>query len=399
MAISFETALATVGLLLVAVATLSGLSHRSVLSTTVLAVGAGMALSLFGVIEVDPEAEALIVVTELVLLVTLFSDGLLVEQSFLRKHWHAPVRALLLAMPINAVLLALASKLLFGEITWAEAFLLGFVLSPTDPVITSSVVSSANVPAQTRNTLNLESGLNDGLALPFVLLFLALSTEPSGGVAGEAGSLALESLVGLGAGAALAFAAGKLLDRLPEDAITRKFEGLYALGLGLAAFGVTELLHGNGLIAAFVAGVVLAITRHEIPDVFHHFSEDVGGVLQIVVFALFGALVIETGFEYGVLQLVVFVVLALVVVRPAAVLLAFIGVQMSRPEKLFIAWFGPKGIASMLFALFVLHSTAADRTLIFDVAAFTILASIVAHGLTDTVGARWIERRLARAAG
>ena len=394
-AIGFGEALAIVGVLLIAAATVSGLVQRTVLSISVLSVGAGIVLNVAGIISIDPGAYAVVLVVELVLLVTLFSDGLLVEQSFLRAHWQAPARALVVAMPVNAALLAVAAKLLFGVLTWEEAFLLGFILSPTDPVITSSVVTSANVPARVRNTLNLESGLNDGLALPFVLLFLELATGGEGPVSDVVGGLAVETVVGLAVGVVLAFLAARLLDRLPEAALEARFEGLYALGVGLAAFGIADVLHGNGLIAAFCAGVALAIGRHEVPDVFHEFNESLGSVLQVVAFAIFGVLVIETGFNADVLRIVAFVLFALIVARPASVLLAFIGVELDRPEKLFVAWFGPKGIASMLFALFALNSTAADRFLVFDIAAATILASILAHGLTDTVGARWIERRMA----
>lgn len=396
MEIGFAEGLTVVGLLLIGVATASGLVHRTVLSIAVLSLAAGAALDVAGVVAVDPSAHAIVIVVELVLLVTLFSDGLLVEQGYLRQHWRAPGRALAVAMPLNAALLALGAKGIFPDLSWDEAFLLGFLLSPTDPVVTSAVVSSPHVPSRVRNVLNLESGLNDGLALPFVLFFLALATNDTAGIAGVAGDLALESVVGLAVGVALAFAAGALLDRLPEWAITERYEGLYALGLGLAAFGIADLAHGNGLIAAFCAGVGLAVTRHEIPEVFHHFNEGISGVLQVVAFALFGALVVETGFPLEVVPVVVFVVFALVVARPLSILVSFIGIPLSRPEKLFVAWFGPKGIASMLFALFVLNSTAADRTLVFDIAAFTILTSILAHGLTDTVGARWIEQRLQR---
>jgi NhaP-type Na+/H+ or K+/H+ antiporter len=394
MDVGFAEGLTVVGLLLIGAATASGLVHRTVLSIAVLSLAVGAALDALGVVSVDPGAASIIYVVELVLLVTLFSDGLLVEQGFLRQHWHAPGRALAIAMPVNAVLLALGAKLMFGELNWDEAFLLGFLLSPTDPVITSSVVSSPHVPSRVRNVLNLESGLNDGLALPFVLFFLALSTDEASGIAGVAGDLALESVVGLGVGVGLAVLAGGLLDRLPSWAITPRYEGLYALGLGLAAYGVADLAHGNGLIAAFCAGLVLAVNRHEVPEVFHDFNEGISSVLQVVAFALFGALVVETGLPLAVLPALAFVAFALIVARPLSILISFVGIKMSRPEKLFIAWFGPKGIASMLFALFVLNSTAPDRTLVFDVAALAILASILAHGLTDTVGARWIERRL-----
>jgi NhaP-type Na+/H+ or K+/H+ antiporter len=394
MRVGFAEALAIVGLLLVAVSALSGLTRRTVLSTAVLAVAAGMGLALTGVIALSPGDKSLVLLVELVLLLTLFSDGLLVEDELLRRHWGPPARALVLAMPLNAAFLALLAKALFDQLSWMECFLLGFALSPTDPVVTSSVVSSARVPPAVRHTLNLESGLNDGLALPFVLFFLAFSGEPQGSAVASAGELAGESVIGVAVGAVVAVAAGRLLDRLPDWALADRAEGLYALGLGLASFGLADLAHGNGLIAAFVAGVAFALVRREVPEVFHHFNENVSNVLQVVAFAVFGALVVATGWDGSLLALAGFVAFALFVARPASVLLAFTGVRLQRPEKLFVAWFGPKGIASMLFALFILNSTAPDRTLAFDIAAFTILASIVAHGLTDTVAGGWIERRM-----
>jgi NhaP-type Na+/H+ or K+/H+ antiporter len=117
-------------------------------------------------------------------------------------------------------------------------------------------------------------------------------------------------------------------------------------------------------------------------------------VFQIATFFVFGALVVATGWDASVWPILAFIAAALFVARPVAIMVSFVGVQMPMPYKLFIAWFGPKGVASMLFALFVLSSSAPDRTLVFDIASFMILASIMAHGLTDTVGAHWIERRL-----
>jgi NhaP-type Na+/H+ or K+/H+ antiporter len=394
MQIDVEVALAAVGLLLILGATASGLAHRTILSLTVLATATGALLVLVGLAEVEPGSQAIVVVVELVLLLTLFADGLLVEQGLLRRHWSPAVRALVIAMPLTAVLLALAAKLLYGELSWAEAFLLGFLLSPTDPVVTSSIVASERVPQVVRHTLNLESGLNDGLALPFVLLFLALSEHTSGDVLAAAGALSLESVVGVAAGIGWGLAAATLLGRLPDWAITDRYEGLILLGTGLSGYGIAELAHGNGLIAAFVAGVAFALLRREAPEVFHRRNENITNVLHLIAFAIFGALVVEVGYNGELPALVAFVAFALLVARPAAVLVAFAGVRLATAEKLFVAWFGPKGIASMLFALFVLDSTAPDHTRLFEIAAFTILASIIAHGLTDTVAAARIEGRL-----
>src|ERR671915_154768 len=393
MDIGFAEALLLLGLLLVIAAALSGWLHGTVLSISVLSVVAGVALALTGIVEADPGAELIVLLVELALILTLFSDGLFVEGELLRAHWGPPARALVVAMPLTLVFLALCGKALFPELTWAEAFLLGAVLSPTDPVVTSAVVTAERVPRVIRHTLNLESGLNDGLALPFVLFFLVLAT--AGDAVREGLNLAGEAIVGAVLGVGLALLAGRALQRLPGGALMHKYEGIYALGLGFIAFGLADFTYGNGLIAAFVAGIALAATRHEIPEAFVDFNESVSAIFQVATFFFFGALIVATGWEGGVWPLLAFIAFALLVARPGAVLLSFVGVRMPMPHKLFIAWFGPKGVASMLFALLVLASGAPDRTLVFDVASFVILASILAHGLTDTVGARWIERRLA----
>jgi NhaP-type Na+/H+ or K+/H+ antiporter len=393
MEITFAEALLVLGLLLVVAAALSGWFHGTVLSISVFSVGAGVVLALADVIAVSPESTVLLFLIELALILTLFSDGLFVESELLRRHWGPATRALVIAMPITLVLLALAAKALFPELSWAEAFLLGAVLSPTDPVVTSAVVTSERVPRVVRHTLNVESGLNDGLALPFVLFFLILAA-PGGNPARDTGELAGEALLGAVLGIALAVVAGRLLPHLPGGGITPKYQGAYALGVGFAAFGLADVAHGNGLIAAFVAGIALAATRRDIPATFLEFNESVSAIFQIATFFVFGALIVATGWDHSVLPLIAFIAFALLVARPAAVLLSFVGVQFPGPYKLFIAWFGPKGVASMLFALLVLNSTVGERTLVFDTASFVILASILAHGLTDTVGARWIERRL-----
>ena len=150
---------------------------------------------------------------------------------------------------------------------------------------------------------------------------------------------------------------------------------------------------GNGLIAAFVAGVALGVAEHDIPKAFSEFNENVSAVLQVGVVLHIRGPDRATGWHHGIPALVAFIVFALVVARPVAVLASLAGTRLSSPIKLFIAWFGPKGVASMLFALLVLRSKApARRTLVFAIASFVILSSIIAHGLTDTVGTRWIER-------
>jgi NhaP-type Na+/H+ or K+/H+ antiporter len=365
----------------------------TVLSASVLSVSLGIGLAATDVIHVDATDQAIVELIELALVLTLFSDGMFVERELLRRHWSPVARALTIAMPITMVLLALVAKALFPELSWAEAFLLAAVLSPTDPVVTSAVVTSRLVPSAVRHTLNLESGLNDGLALPFVLFFLVLAS-PGGDAGSEAAKLVGQAAVGAMIGFALGALAGRLHLHLPGGGLTARYEGIYAIGFALFAFGLADVTWGNGLIAAFVCGIAMAATERDVPEGFIEFAENTSAILQVLTFFVFGGLIVATGFHHSIPPLVLFVVFALLVARPAAVLISFLRTGIPRSEKLFMAWFGPKGVASMLFALFVLKSQIGNGGLIFDVASIVIIASIVAHGLTDTVGAKWMAKRV-----
>ncbi len=393
MDIGFGDAVLIFGGLLTVVAALSGVMRGTVLSASVLSVGLGILLAAVGAVKVDATSESIVELVELALILTLFSDGMFVERELLARHWSPVARALVIAMPITMALLGIAAKVLFPGLSWAEALLLGAVLSPTDPVVTSAVVTSKIVPASVRHTLNLESGLNDGLALPFVLFFLILAA-PGGDPGGEAAKLLGEALFGAGVGVALGAIGGRLHHRLPGGGLTTRYEGIYAVGIALFAFGLADVTVGNGLIAAFVCGIAMAATEREVPPGFVEFAENTSAILQVLTFFVFGALIVATGFPHSIPPLVAFVVFAILLARPAAVMLSFVKTGIPRPQKLFMAWFGPKGVASMLFALFVVKSNVAEANLIFDVAAIAIIVSIVAHGLTDTVGARWLAKRV-----
>ena len=395
MELGFGAALLIIGSLLAVAAALSGVMRGTILSISVLSVTLGIVLAATDVIAIDFNDAGVVELIELALVLTLIADGLVVDRELLARHWGPPARALVIAMPITLVLLALGAKLLFGDLSWAEAFLLGAVLSPTDPVVTSMVVTARRVPAQIRHTLNLESGLNDGLALPFVLFFLVLAT-PGGDAGGEAAELLGEAVFGALVGIVLGVAGG-YLHRIVPLGVTPRFEGIYAVGFGLAAFGLADVTFGNGLIAAFLAGITLGYFEHEITERFVDFSENVSAIFQVLTFFVFGAIIVATTYDGSPWALVVFIAFALLVARPISVLLALAGTKLPRPQKAFIAWFGPKGVASMLFALLVLDEGLTHGSLVFEVAAFVILGSILAHGLTDTVGARWIERRMRRA--
>jgi NhaP-type Na+/H+ or K+/H+ antiporter len=387
------------GALLVFGALLAGLARRSFLSLAALFVLAGFVLG-DGVLEVlsfSPRSTFVDELAILALILLLFRDGLQVEEELLQKAWRLPLRKLVLAMPITAAVVATAAKL-FTDLSWTEAFLLGALLSPTDPVLSSSVVGNPRVPRLVRHSLNLESGLNDGLALPAVLAFAAaLETTRNDFVWWE--FVLQDVTLGFVFGLACGFAGSLLIPRGKglTESISPHQKALYALGVAAATYGATVIEpHGNGFIAVFVCAIVLGIRRPDVRECFERRSEDLVEILKLVVFVVFGSLLTLDGLFGDGWAAVGIVAVTLLVARPVAVFASLAGTGLDAATKGFMAWFGPKGVATMAFSLFVLTKSIPSAERIFHLAALVVFASVIAHGLTDTPGANWIARRSER---
>ena len=394
---AFDESVAVLGLLLVVGALLAGVAHRSFLSLTALFVVAGFLLGNGGleILSFSPRSTFVDELAIVALIVILFRDGLEVEEEMLQREWHVPLRKLVLAMPLTAIVIAAAAKL-FTDLDWTEALLLGSLLAPTDPVLSSSVVNNPRVPRLIRHSLNLESGMNDGLALPAVIAFsTALEVGHSDFVWWQ---FVLQDLVlGLVFGVGIGLIASVLVPRgrgLEHDFSTHQ-KALYALGVAAATYGLTviEPAHGNAFIAVFTCAITLGIRRPDIRECFQTRSQDMIEVVKLVVFVVFGSLLTLDGLFGDGWAAVAIVVVALFVARPVGVFAALAGTGLDTATKGFMAWFGPKGVATMAFSLFVLSKPIAAGERIFNLAALVVFASILAHGLTDTPGANWIGRR------
>jgi NhaP-type Na+/H+ or K+/H+ antiporter len=393
---STEAALTVFGALLVGGALVSGIAGRSFVSLAALFVLAGFVLGEggLGVLEFDATGGFVSVLATVALVVILFRDGLEVEGEMLRREWHLPLRKLVLAMPITAAIVAVAVAAL-TDLSWTEAFLVGALLSPTDPVLSSSVVTNPRVPRFIRHSLNLESGLNDGLALPPVLALVAALEVSSGGFVWWRFVLQ-DVTLGFAFGVAVGFAASLLLPRGGSlvESIPAHQKALYALGVAFLTYGVTTLPpHGNGFIAVFVCAITLGIRRPDIRGYFESRADDIVEIVKLGIFVVFGSLLTVDGLFIDGWAAVAVVLVTLLVARPVAVAIALTGTHVSRAALAFMAWFGPKGVATMTFSLLVLGSDVAQRERIFDLAALVVLCSIVAHGVTDTPGSEWMARR------
>jgi NhaP-type Na+/H+ or K+/H+ antiporter len=395
---SFETVAVVLGGLMMLGALLSGLARRSVLSLAAVFVLAGFLLGTggLGVLDFAPDSGLVRDLATVALIVILFRDGLEVDGELLQSHWHLPLRKLAVGMPITAAIVAALAHWLVG-IDWTESLLLGALLSPTDPVLSSGVVTDPRVPRVVRHSLNLESGLNDGLALPAVLAFGA-ALDPTSANFDWVRFVLQDIGFGFAFGLACGLIGSLLIPRQRQDQAERRIpahqEALYALGVAFATYGLTVLPpHGNGFIGVFVAAIVIGIRRPDLRDSFAEQTEELVEVVKLAVFAVFGSLLTLHGLASGGWPAVGVVAGTFLLARPVGIWVALTGTRLDSAAKAFMAWFGPKGIATMAFSLLILSRQIAAAQQIFDIAALAVFSSILLHGLTDTPGTNWIARR------
>jgi NhaP-type Na+/H+ or K+/H+ antiporter len=370
---------------LLAAVLISALAKRTILSTAVVFLVVGFALGpdTLGVLEVRADSEIVVVLSELALFAVLFTDGMRVGWADLRSAWRLPGRALGWGLPLTLLVTALGAHYLVG-LPWAESLLVGAVLAPTDPVFASALVGNDKVPARLRHLLNVESGVNDGLALPFVIVFLAVA---AGSEDLHLGALAVEVSLGIAVGVIVPLAA-ILLERSRFFAASPAYEPLNGVAIGLLVLAIAQSTHANLFLAAFAAGITVATFGPRQRAAFEHFGELVAELLKLAALLVFGALI---SLEFlGEISWTgwVFALLAIFVARPVALSVSFLRSGLDMREQAAAMWFGPKGFASVVYGLLVLESGIAEADLIFHLVALTIVISIVLHSSTDVVVAR-----------
>jgi NhaP-type Na+/H+ or K+/H+ antiporter len=366
----------------------SGLAHRTVLSTAVLFLVAGFALGegVLGILPVSSGDEQVGVIAELALFAVLFSDGMRVSLGQLGSAWRLPGRALVVGLPLTLLLTALLAHYVAG-LGWVESFLIGAVLAPTDPVFAAALVGREEVPRRLRHALNVESGVNDGLALPVVLILLAVA----GGSDADGVVLAEEIVLGVVVGVVIPYLAIRL-ERLRWFSAATAYEPLNAFAIGLLVLAVSLATHANLFLAAFAAGVTIATSGPSQRHAFEAFGENISELLKLLALLLFGALITPAFlFEEISPAGYVFAVLALVLARPLALAVALLGSELGRRESLAFMWFGPKGFASVVYGLIVLESGIAESDVVFHLVALTIVLSVLAHSSTDVLVARQFD--------
>ncbi len=341
-----------------------------------------------GLIELAPERETVVLLAEVTLVLVLFTDAARIDLRATREHPGLPIRLLGIGMPLTIALGALIALWMFDALELWEAALLAVVLAPTDAALGQPVIMNPGVPVRIRRALNIESGLNDGLALPFVFLFVALSTpDDAGGLGFWVRFLAEQIGIGVLVGIAGGLLGGVLLNWAVRSGVTGfLWEGVAVIALPLSAFAGADLVGGNGFIAAFVGGAMFgrfcdAGRRRRLLL----FSESEGLLLELGIFFTFGLAFMPLVIDDISWSAGVYGILSLTVIRMLPVAVAMLGASFDLRTVLFLAWFGPRGLASLVLALLILgEGDLAAGEQIFAVASLTVALSIVLHGLTAT---------------
>ena len=373
-----------------AVLVVAGVSRR--LSGT--PVTAAMVFVVIGVLvgpsvagEIDPSAngETVRTLAEATLAVVLFSDASRIRLDALRREYVVPVRLLGIGLPLTIVLGAGLGVLAFHQLTIAEALVLAVLLAPTDAALGQAVVTDPRLPSRIRQGLNVESGLNDGICVPLLFIVLAAADVESHVASGHHALAIVAEEIGYGilggAGAGLLLTGLVRIGRRHKLIADPWLQIIPVAGAALA-YGIAAALGGSGFIAAFLAGMVFGALGRE-SDATFEFSETLGSLLDGLTFFAFGAVLLGPALSELSWRIVIYAVLSLTVVRMVPVALALLGTGARRPTAAFVGWFGPRGLASIVFAVIVVQESQLPhvQTILLTTYA-TVGLSVLAHGLT-----------------
>lgn len=353
----------------------------------------------FDLIDVQLDNPIIIGLAELALVVVLFTDAARIDLKLLYREHNLPIRLLLVGLPTTIVFGSLIAFGLMPSLGIFGAAVLATVVAPTDAALAHAVVSKRIVPSRIRQAISVESGLNDGLVVPVLLVFLcyaeAMAHEESAGywLAFATKQIAFGPLAGI----TIALVAGKCLERAKQlSSINHTFFQLSAIALALLAYGTAELVGGNGFIAAFTAGIVVGNVSPIVCETLFDFVETEGQLFSIAMFFVFGALLLPQAFAESLPPGVfLFPILSLTVIRIVPALISMTGTNLKFSSRLFISWFGPRGIASIVFLLVILERTGiAGTELLIPAAVLTVFLSIVFHGITANPATLWYASHL-----
>jgi NhaP-type Na+/H+ or K+/H+ antiporter len=348
-------------------------------------------------IDLPADAESIKQMAELTLALVLFTDASSANLDVLRRNARLPIRLLLIGLPLTIAAGYLAGWMLFGHIGALEIALVATMLAPTDAALGKPVISNPQIPVQYREGLNVESGLNDGICVPILMIFLELATGEAEG-AGPAMVLShFGTEIGIGAfvGAGLTVSAA-LFGRFAMDRgwVSKLWSMLSVPALALGCFGVAQHLGGSGFIAAFIGGLVFDALLGDQRESWLEEAESLGNLFSLVTWTTFGALVVGPAMRSFTWPVVLYALLSLTLIRMLPVYISLAGTKIQTEARLFMGWFGPRGLASVVFCVIVINADLPNAFLMTQVIAVTIILSILLHGMTANVWARGFGQRM-----
>ena len=395
------TGLAVLAAVVLAYSLVSRRLELSAISAPMVFVAAGIVAGpdVLDLVELDLREGTAFHIAELTLALLLFADAARIDLRSLRTHADLPRRLLGIGMPLTIVLGMAAGAVLLTELEFWEAAIVAAVLAPTDAALGQAVVSSRAVPARIREALSVESGLNDGLSVPFLALFIALAADQAVPEAKDWFVFTVEQ-IGLGTliGAAVGAGGAWLVERSAERGLTTPlFEQFGVLALAVLAFVLADEAGGNGFIAAFVGGLAAGKVGALAGERIFEFTEEQGQLLSLAVFFMFGTVAIAF-LDAADLGIVLYALLSLTLVRMVPVAVAVRGMGLRPSTVAFMGWFGPRGLASIILALVVVDEEPELPALGLILAAMTVtvLASVVLHGLSAAPLVRSYAREVER---
>ena len=397
-----EWSLTFIVLALLGVATISKRVAGTAITPAILFVSIGLLVGprVLDAVDVSSTSGTVRALAEATLAFVLFSDASRIDFAKLRRDISVPVRLLGVGLPLTILAGALVAALLLDQLTLGEAVIVAVVLAPTDAALGQAVVTDARVPARIRQGLNIESGLNDGICVP--LLFAAVAAADVGSHIAEGRSAATLLLEEIGYGIVGGVAAGLLVGAIivvagRRDLIDGAWRQVIPASGAALAYAIASALDGSGFIGAFVAGMVFRAVIKRDPSDINQFTEEVGNVLNGVTFVLFGAILLGPALGELSWELVLYAVLSLTIIRMVPVAIAMVGSRARLPTLGFMGWFGPRGLASIVFAVILIEESALPHEHLILLAIYlTVGLSVFAHGLTAAPladrYADWFER-------
>ncbi len=336
-------------------------------------------------VKIDISHSAVHFIAELTLLLVLFADAARIDLKRLRTDHDLPVRMLVISLPLAIVVGTLFATALFPDFSLWEAALLAALLAPTDAALGQAVVASKIVPVRIRQAINVESGLNDGITLPAVLMFAALANAQHGSSENNWLIFALmQILLGPLVGIAMGFIGARLLDNAAQYKwMSSSFQGIGILALIILTYLIAEQVGGNGFIAAFVGGMVFGNTLKHACTFLYEFMESEGLLLMLVTFFLFGTILLPEGLAHFSITFFVYAALSLIIVRMLPIFISLLGTGVKLPTQLYLGWFGPRGLASILFVLLILEEAdITHQSQILSITVITVALSALLHGVS-----------------